>query len=144
MKYFTHLLLFAFFMSTAFAVQLVRIKSDTPIYKKSSGESSKGELYTGDNLSLLKKGKDRSLVKSRTGLKGWVPNSNLEYIKASKGDFYKLQEQEIHGWLDNPSAIYILDESGLNTDALPLNRSFRDEIFERQDREEIERGNDEN
>jgi len=146
MKYFTVLFIITCFVCFSHAARkTIQVKSDnTPIYKTSSGDASKGSLFKGDQLTLLKKSKDRSLIKTRTGLKGWVKNSSIEYVKGSKGDTYKLGEQEVHGWLDNPSAIYILDESGLSTEALPLNRRFEDEVFEQQDRETIERSNDEN
>jgi hypothetical protein len=144
MKYLFGFLL-CFMVVYAFAAKPLRIKdANIEIFKKKSGSESKGVLAKGDMVSLLKKGKNRSLVKTRSGVRGWVPNSSVEYIKRGRGDVYKLSEQEIHGWLDNPSAIYILDESGSSSDALPLSRSFADEIFEIQDREEIERSNDEN
>ncbi len=143
MKYFVHLLLAVCLVSVAFSN--VRIKSNgTPIYKAKTGDASKGTLSAGDMGKLIRKGKDRSFIKTSTGVKGWVKNSNIERVKKGKGDQFTLSEQQIHGWLDNPSAIYILDESGISTDALPLTRNFEDEIFERQDREEIERSNDEN
>ncbi|MBF0432069.1 MAG: hypothetical protein HQK83_12365 [Fibrobacteria bacterium] len=145
MRYFLSLFLVFSLVCVASAAKGLRIKSNgTPIYKAKTGESSKGTLSQGDMVTLLKKGKDRSLVKTNTGVRGWVKNNLVEYTKKGSGDVYNLNEQDITGWLDNPSAIYILDESGINTDALPLSRSFSDEIFEIQDREELERGNDEN
>jgi hypothetical protein len=145
MKYFICFVIAFAFLSASFARQSVNVKSnDTPIYSARTGDKEKGKLSGGTKCAILKKGKDRSLVKTRSGMKGWVQNTAIEYIKGGKGDIYNLSEQEVHGWLDNPSAIYILDNSGLNTDALPLSRNFSDEVFELQDREDMERGNDEN
>ncbi len=145
MKYFIRFFIAFMLVYLAFAVKILNVKEDqTSIYSARTGDKSKGVLSRGSKLALLKKGKDRTFVKTKTGLKGWVENSQVEYVKGGKGDVYYLSEQEVTGWLDNPSAVYILDNSGLNTDALPLSRNFSEEIFEFEDREAMERGNDEN
>jgi len=140
------LLLIVGLVTVISAAQRLEVKADkTTIFKSKGGSASKGTLSQGESLWLIKKGKNRSLVKTFSGVKGWVINSNTEYVKGnSKGDTYHLDNQDISGWLDNPSAIYILDNSGLNNNALPLSRSFSDEIFEFEDKEQLERGNDEN
>ena len=140
------LILIAGLVTVYSASQKLIVKSDkATIFKSKGGSASKGTLNQGESLWLIKKGKNRSLVKTSNGVKGWVMNSNTEYVKGGgKGDTYNLENQDISGWLDNPSAIYILDNSGLDNSALPLTRSFSDEIFEFTDKEQLERGNDEN
>lgn len=138
-------LVFSLLSIAAFSAEALKVKSDkTPIFKSNAGEEKKGELAAGELLYLLKKGPQRTMVRTGSGLKGWVENSVVEYTKASRGDVYNLDAQEVTGWLDNPATIYILDNTSGADDALPLSRSFRDEILEKQDREEIERSNDEN
>lgn len=102
------------------------------------------QLTGGAQLKLIKKGRNRSYVKSPTGIKGWVDNSKIEILTMDAGAMHNLQNQEILGWLDNPSAVYILDNSGPDLSALPLDRTFSDEIVEPRDRESVERSNDEN
>lgn len=127
------------------AAEGMRVKVEKAgIYSSSDGGTEKGTLVKGDVVNLVKKGPMRTMVKTNAGLKGWIDNSAVEFFKVSRGDVYNIDEQEITGWLDNPSAIYILDNSGAADEALPLSRSFRDEVFELKDREEIERSNDEN
>ncbi len=130
---------------SSLAVERLKVKKDeTPIYKSKTGDASRGALSAGTIVMQVKKGKNRTRVKTPDGKKGWVVNSDMVYTKSSKGDAYTLDEVDITGWLDNPSAVYILDGSGDASSDLPLTRNFEDEIFEGQDRERIERGNDEN
>ncbi len=134
------------FLALSFGAQKLRVKSDkVSIFQSKGGNGTKGTLNSGEEVLLISKSDNRTMIKTANGVKGWVDNAAVEYIKSNnKGDTYNLDAQEVTGWLDNPSAIYILDNSGLENDALPLTRSFDDEIFEMQDKETLERGNDEN
>jgi len=128
------------------ASEVLRIKVEkTSVYNSADGGTEKTSLQKGDVLNIIKKGPSRSMVKTAAGIKGWVNNTDVEFVKGSgRGDVFNIDEQDITGWIDNPSALYILDNSGGGGEALPLSRSFHDEVFERKDREDIERSNDEN
>jgi len=108
-----------------------------------SGDSDKvGDAASGAEVQLFKQGKERSLVKVGD-TRGWVDNSALERLKSATTT-RNLKDIEVQGWLDNPSAVYILDNSNPDIGTLPLDRSFSSDIVEKKDRENIERTYDEN
>ncbi|MEO7426816.1 MAG: hypothetical protein ABI036_16640 [Fibrobacteria bacterium] len=126
---------------------VTRIKSGgAAIYKaEASDEGDKiADIGTGDEVTLLKSGKARSLIKTSGNIKGWVENSTIEKVKITGGGAHNLKDVEVVGWLDNPSAVYILDNSNPDVNTLPLDRNFNSEIVEKKDREEVERTYDEN
>lgn len=126
---------------------VTRIKSGgATIYKTEGGDEGDkvADIGTGDEVTLLKQGKARSLIKTSGSIKGWVDNSTVEKVKVSSGGSHNLKDVEVVGWLDNPSAVYILDNSNPDLNALPLDRNFANEIVEKKDREEVERTYDEN
>ena len=126
---------------------VTRIKSaNTPIFKTeaSEGEDKLADLGGGDEVTILKQSKSRSLVKTGGGIKGWVDNGGIERVKITSGGSHNLKDVEVVGWLDNPSAVYILDNTNPDLNALPIDRNFDKEIIEKKDREEVERTYDEN
>jgi hypothetical protein len=150
-KIFAFLLLglaaFAFAGPKTETTTVTRIKSGgAAIYKsESSDEGDKiADIGTGDEVTILKQGKSRSLVKTSGSIKGWVENGTVEKVKITSGGAHNLKDVEVVGWLDNPSAVYILDNSNPDLNALPIDRNFNNEIVEKKDREEVERTYDEN
>ncbi len=126
---------------------VVRVKSGgAAVYKTEAGEEGDKlvDIGTGDEVSILKQGKGRSLIKTAGNIRGWVDNSTLETVKISSGGAHNLKDVEVVGWLDNPSAVYILDNTNPDLNALPIDRNFNNEIIEKKDREEVERSYDEN
>ena len=126
---------------------VTRIKSGgASVYKTEQGDESDKvvDLGTGDEVTILKQGKARSMVKTSQSIKGWVDNSTVEKVKITSGGSHNLKDVEVVGWLDNPSAVYILDNTNPDLNALPIDRNFNNEIVEKKDREEVERGFDEN
>lgn len=126
---------------------VTRIKSGgAAVYKTEAGEESDKlvDLGTGDEVQILKQGKGRSLIKTSNAIKGWVENSTIEKVKITSGGTHNLKDVEVVDWLDNPSAVYILDNTNPDLNALPIDRNFNNEIIEKRDREEVERGFDEN
>ena len=129
------------------SIEVIRIKSGGAALFKAelSDEADKvADLTAGSEVQLLKEGKGRSLIKSSGSVKGWVENGSLERVRITSGGTHNLKDVEVVGWLDNPSAVYILDNSNPDVNALPLDRSFSNEIVEKKDREEVERTYDEN
>lgn len=138
---------FAFAGSKTETSTVIRIKSGgATVYKsEASDEGDKlADIGAGDEVTLLKQSKARSLIKTSGSIKGWVDNSTIEKVKVSSGGAHNLKDVEVVGWLDNPSAVYILDNSNPDVNALPLDRNFSNEIVEKKDREEVERTYDEN
>jgi len=138
---------FGFAASKTETTTVTRIKSGgAAIYKsEASDEGDKiADIGTGDEVTILKQGKARSLVKTSGSIKGWVDNGTVEKVKITSGGAHNLKDVEVVGWLDNPSAVYILDNSNPDLNALPIDRNFNNEIVEKKDREEVERTYDEN
>lgn len=130
---------------TEAAADLIRVKGEGAVLYKAelSGDSDKaGNAAAGVEVQMLKQGKARSLVKVGDS-RGWVDNSALEKIKGG-GSSRNLKDIEVQGWLDNPSAVYILDNTNPEVTNLPLDRSFASDIVETKDREDVERTYDEN
>ncbi len=126
---------------------VTRIKSGgAAIFKAEASEESEkiADLTAGDEITVLKQSKARSMVKTSGSIKGWVDNGQIERVKISSGGTHNLKNVEVVGWLDNPSAVYILDNTNPDLNALPIDRNFNSEIVEKKDREEVERTYDEN
>ncbi len=126
---------------------VTRIKSGgAAVYKNEQSEEAEKvmDLGAGDEISILKQGKARSLIKTTGSIKGWVDNGTVERVKVTSGGTHNLKDVEVVGWLDNPSAVYILDNTNPDLNALPIDRNFSNEIVEKKDREEVERTYDEN
>jgi hypothetical protein len=126
---------------------ITRVKSGgAAVYKTEQGDEGDKlvDIGGGDQVSLLKEGKGRSLIKTSGGIRGWVDNSTIEKVKISSGGSHNLKDVEVVGWLDNPSAVYILDNTNPDLNALPIDRDFNKEIVEVKDRESVERTYDEN
>jgi len=141
------LVTFSFTKDKTETVTVNRIKTGgATVYKaEASDESDKVmDLGPGDEVSILKQGKARSMIKTSGNIKGWVNNSTVERVKITSGGAHNLKDVEVVGWLDNPSAVYILDNTNPDLNALPIDRNFSSEIVEKKDREEVERTYDEN
>jgi len=124
---------------------VTRIKSGgASVYKSEQDEDKTVDLGAGDEVTILKQGKARSMIKTSQSIKGWVDNGNIERVKITSGGTHNLKDVEVVGWLDNPSAVYILDNTNPDLNALPIDRNFMNEIVEKKDREEVERSYDEN
>ncbi|MEO6095075.1 MAG: hypothetical protein ABIW76_05165 [Fibrobacteria bacterium] len=137
----------AFAASKTETTTVTRIKSGgAAIYKsEASDEGDKiADIGTGDEVTILKQGKSRSLVKTSGSIKGWIDNGTVEKVKITSGGSHNLKDVEVVGWLDNPAAVYILDNTNPDLNALPIDRNFNNEIVEKKDREEVERTYDEN
>ncbi len=116
------------------------------VYKSEmSDPAEKNTEIGGDQeVTFMKKGKNRSMIRTRGGIRGWVDNDKLQILKVSGAGHHDLSNVEVVGWLDNPAAVYILDNTNPDFNALPLDRSFANEIVEPKDREQVERVYDEN
>jgi hypothetical protein len=127
------------------SVDAIRVKQfGAVLYKAELSEpgDTAGTMPAGAEVQMLKQSKARSLIKLGN-LKGWADNSVLERIKGGSST-RTLKDIEVQGWLDNPAAVYILDNANPDANNLPLDRSFASDILEKKDREDVERTYDEN
>lgn len=141
------LVTFSFTKDKTETITVTRIKTGgaTVFKTEQSDEADKiMDLGPGDEITVLKQSKARSMIKTSGSIKGWVNNSTVERVKITSGGAHNLKDVEVVGWLDNPSAVYILDNTNPDLNALPIDRNFSSEIVEKKDREEVERTYDEN
>ena len=76
---------------------------------------------------------------------GWVPKSKVEYVAQKAGDkSMKLEDVDIVGWLDNPSAVFVLENDDIDFDGVNIDRDFKEYLQHTMDRETMEMRNGEN
>lgn len=97
-----------------------------------------------DELNIVKDEGGFVLVKGSCG-QGWVEKTLVEYIVQAEGDkSMKLEGVDVVGWLDNPSAVFVLDMDAADFDGMNIDRDFRDYLQHTMDREQTEMRNKEN
>lgn len=113
-----------------------RSKDEVPVLEAGTGDPLL-ELDTKDQLIKIKTG---------SGIIGWVDSRSVRSWKKNEGQSIDLGEGKVEGYLDNPNAIYILDDAKDPPEAFQIHRdmvlmvSFEDNI----DRETLERKYGEN
>ena len=128
---------FALLVASSFAAKKVKSKlGDVELTKEKDG----GSVV----LTVLKEGDTEVLVKGSCG-QGWVPKSKVEYVAQKAGDkSMKLEDVDIVGWLDNPSAVFVLENDDIDFDGVNIDRDFKEYLQHTMDREQIEIRNNEN
>jgi hypothetical protein len=133
-------------VATSFAAPN-RVKSkrgDVDLVKDKGGDKVVCTAGFNDELSVVKKEDAFTLVKTSCG-QGWVANSAVEYVVAPEGDkSMKLDGVDVVGWLDNPSAVFVLDQDAADFDGINIDRDFKDYLQHTMDREQTEMRNREN
>ncbi len=119
---------------------------DLALMKSQGGSDAQCTAGFNDELALLKKDGDFSLVKlASANCQGWVKNTDVEYVAAAAGDkSMKLEGVDVVGWLDNPAAVFVLENDAADFGGVDINRDFREYLQHTQDRERIETKNQEN
>jgi hypothetical protein len=97
-----------------------------------------------DEMTVLKQGGGFTLVKASCG-QGWVPNADVERVVAGPGDKgMNLDAIDVLGWIDNPSAVFVLDQDAGGFEGINIDRNFKDYLRNTVDREQTEMRNQEN
>ncbi|MCF0221318.1 MAG: hypothetical protein HUK19_03395 [Fibrobacter sp.] len=97
-----------------------------------------------DELTIVKDDETEVLVKGNCG-QGWVAKSKIEYVAQLAGDkSMKLEGVDVVGWLDNPSAVFVLENDDLDFDGVNIDRDFKEYLQHTMDREQTEMRNNEN
>lgn len=119
---------------------------DIGLMKSQGGSDAQCTAGFNDEMALLKKDGDFSLVKlSSANCQGWVKNTDVEYVAAAAGDkSMKLDGVDVVGWLDNPAAVFVLENDAADFGGVDINRDFREYLQHTQDREKLEVKNQEN
>ena len=117
---------------------------DVDLTKEKNGGAVVCTAGFNDELTVLKEGDTEVLVKGACG-QGWVPKSKVEYVAQKAGDkSMKLEDVDIVGWLDNPSAVFVLENDDIDFDGVNIDRDFKEYLQHTMDRETIEMSNGEN
>ena len=113
-------LLLASMVAVSFAAPS-KVKSkrgDVDLTKEQGGGSVVCTAGFNDEMTILKDGGEAVLVKASCG-QGWVPKSAVEYVVAAAGDkSMQLEGVDVIGWLDNPSAVFVLENDISDFDGL--------------------------
>lgn len=117
---------------------------DIDLTKEKDGGAVVCTAGFNDELTIVKDGETEVLVKGNCG-QGWVPKSKIEYVAQLAGDkSMKLEGVDVVGWLDNPSAVFVLENDDLDFDGVNIDRDFKEYLQHTMDREQTEMRNNEN
>ena len=117
---------------------------DIDLTKEKDGGAVVCTAGFNDELTIVKDGETEVLVKGSCG-QGWVPKSKIEYVAQLAGDkSMKLEGVDVVGWLDNPSAVFVLENDDLDFDGVNIDRDFKEYLQHTMDREQMEMHNNEN
>jgi len=140
------LITLAFAVAAAFAASN-KVKSkrgDVELMSEKGGGKVVCAAGFNDELTVVKKEDTFALVKGNCG-QGWVENSKVEYVVQAEGDkSMKLEGVDVVGWLDNPSAVFVLEQDAADFDGINIDRDFKDYLQHTMDREQTEMRNKEN
>lgn len=103
------------------------------------------ELPFGASADVLKTEGNYSLIKAPCG-QGYVASASIAIVRneSAKGKSMELDNVDIMGWMDDPSAVFVLDQATSDDDAINMNRNFTDLLNKTEDRERTEFRNGEN
>lgn len=117
---------------------------DIELTKEKDGGSVVCTAGFNDELTIVKDGDTEVLVKGSCG-QGWVAKSKVEYVVAAAGDkSMSLGEVDVIGWIDNPSAVFVLENDDIDFDGVNIDRDFKEYLQHTMDREQMEMHNNEN
>lgn len=132
-------------VTTSFAAKVVKSKrGDIDVTSQKDGGSVVCTAGFNDELTILRETETNVLVKGKCG-QGWVDKTKIEYVAKGPGDkSMVLDSVGIEAWIDNPSAIFVLENNGIDFEGVEINRDFREYLTYTMDREQTEMRNGEN
>ena len=134
-------------VGVSFAQGTNKVKSkrgDIQLMSSEGGSSVVCQASFNDELTILKKQGNHTLVKGSCG-QGWVSNGDVEIVAKGPGDKgMKIDAVDVVGWMDNPSAVFVLDQDAGSFDGINIDRNFNDYLRNTVDREQTEMRNHEN
>lgn len=142
------IILLATLATGAFAAgQLISAGGDVPLYANAKRAVNEKAVYTAsstETFAEVKRSSGMIQVRTKDGQELWAEAKSLRGFDKDKGANMDLGSGKIDGYLDNPQAVYILQEDANAMAGLQLDRSFVDAIQGNMDREATERKNSEN
>jgi hypothetical protein len=141
-------ILLATLATGAFAAsQLISSGGDVPLYANSKRGVNEKATYTAsstETFAEVKRSGSMVQVRTKDGQELWAETKLVKVFNQSTGANMDLGSGKIDGYLDNPQAVYILQEDANAMAGLQLDRSFVEAIQGNMDREATERKNSEN
>lgn len=137
----------ALLVATSFAAGSGKVKSkigNLELTKQKDGGSVNCTVDFNEELTLVREDGADAFVKGACGT-GWVPKSKIEYVAKGPGDkSLKVEPVDIRGWIDNPTAVFVLQNEDVDFDGVEINRDFKEYLAQTMDREQMEMRNGEN
>lgn len=133
--------------ATMAATQLISSGGDVPLYANQNRAVNEKATYTATSTETfieIKRAAGKIQVRTKDGQELWADAKALKAFNATQGANMDLGSGKIDGYLDNPQAVYILQEDANAMAGLQLERSFVDAIQGNMDREKTEKRNSEN
>jgi hypothetical protein len=97
-----------------------------------------------DEMTIIKTQDSYTLVRGSCG-QGWVNNSDVEKVLQGPGDKgFNIDAVDVVGWMDNPSAVFVLEQDAGSFDGININRNFNEYLKHTVDKEQTEMRNQEN
>ena len=130
--------------AVAFSAPVMSKKGPLELTKDADGSGSVCTVDASEQMEVLKDGGTAVLVNASCG-QGWLQKNEVQYVKAAAGDkSMQLEDVDIVGWLDNPTAVFVLDNNYEDVEGVNLNRDFKEYLTHTMDKERIEERHDEN
>lgn len=141
------LVILSILASATLAKQLISVGGDVPMYSSQNRAVNEKATYTAsstETFTEVKRAGAKVQVRTKDGQELWAEAKALKEFSQAQGASMDLGAGKIDGYLDNPQAVYILQEDANAMAGLQLDRSFVDAIQGNMDREQTERRNLEN
>ena len=127
--------------------QLISAGGEVPLYANQNRAVTEKAVYTASSTETfieVKRAGGKVQLRTKDGQELWADAKSVKEFSATQGANMDLGAGKIDGYLDNPQAVYILQEDANAMAGLQLDRSFVDAIQGNMDREQTERRNSEN
>ncbi|MDR2581337.1 MAG: hypothetical protein LBC85_10140 [Fibromonadaceae bacterium] len=119
-------------------------RGDIQLTDASGGGRLVCQASFNDEMTILRREANHTLVRAACG-QGWVNNADVEMVAAGPGDRgMSLDAVDVVGWIDNPSAVFVLELDANAFDGINIDRNFNDYLRNTLDREQTEMRNQEN
>lgn len=133
--------------ASAMAKQLISTGGEVPLYanqKRAVNEAAVYKASSTETFTEVKRAGGMVQVRTKDGQELWAESKMVKEFNQTQGASMDLGSGKIEGYLDNPQAVYILQEESNAMGGIQLERSFVDAIQGNMDREATESRNGEN
>lgn len=116
------------------------VENDVPVFTgRIHGGQEVPEFRVGmqDRLTVTAESRGRYKIRTGKGASGWVDKKKVTVQQASKR--FVFSNADVHGYLDDPSPVYIIDTDDPDDVSMMLDHSFKDALKENVDKYTSER-----